>query len=132
MKKLFPSTATLVLTFVVAEAETLTSAASKTTTEKFIFEKSLDGVWMGTKNTWYKLNATDNSVWWSADGKVWNAVNDGMWQDLEGKWLKIAEQKLWWSLDGKAWAQTPEWKWQGVNGVWNKFDQEWNLWTAKM
>ncbi len=132
MKNLFPSPATLILTLVVAEAEALTSVASETTTEKFIFEKSLDGVWIGAKNTWYKLNAIDNSVWWSADGKVWNTVNDGMWQDLEGKWLKIAEQKLWWSLDWKAWAQTPEWKWRGVNGVWNKFDQDWNLWTAKM
>lgn len=129
MKKSFPSS--LVLTLVVAEAETLTSVASETTTEKFVFEKSLDAVWMGTNNNWYKLNTTDNSIWWSTDGNVWNTVNDAMWQDFEGKWLKVAEQKLWWSADGKAWAQTPEWQWQDVNGVWNKFDQEWNLWTAK-
>lgn len=131
MKNLFPSPESLILTLVVAEAETLTSVVSEAT-EKFIFEKSLDGVWVGTKNTWYKLNATDNSVLWSEDGKVWNTVNDGMWQNLEGKWLKIAEQKLWWSMDGQAWVQSPEWKWQGVNGVWNKFDLSWNLWATKM
>jgi len=54
-----------------------------------------------------------------------------MWQDKEGKWLKIGDKKLWWSKDGKEWGEVPEWKWEGHDGVWNKFDKDWSLWTAK-
>jgi hypothetical protein len=96
------------------------------------WEKSKEGTWLGSNKTWYKLNTKDASVWWSKDGKKWEAVKDGMWQDKEGKWLKIGDMKLWWSKDGKEWGEVPEWKWEGANGTWNKFDKDWSLWTAKM
>jgi hypothetical protein len=92
--------------------------------------KSETGTWMGANKIWYKLNTKDASIWWSKDGKKWEMVKDGMWQDKEGKWLKIGDKKLWWSKDGKEWSEVPEWKWEGADGKWNKFDSSWNLWTA--
>lgn len=93
--------------------------------------KSESGTWMGANKTWYKLNTKDASIWMSKDGKKWDMVKDGMWQDKDGKWLKIVGKDLKWSADGgKTWATVPEWKWQGADGKWNKFDSDWNLWTA--
>lgn len=82
---------------------------------------------------WYKVNTKDASLWWSTDaGKTWSAVPDGMWQDKEGKWLKINAGKLVWSADGgKTWVEVPEWKWQDADGNWCKFDKDWTLWTKK-
>jgi hypothetical protein len=61
-----------------------------------------------------------------------DVVKDGMWQDKEGKWLKIVDKKmLKWSADGgKTWSDVPEWKWEGADGKWYKFDAMWNLWVA--
>jgi hypothetical protein len=96
------------------------------------WHKSKEGTWEGMhdgKKTWYKLNTKDASLWWSMDGKKWEAVKDGMWQDKEGKWLKIDNKMLKWSADGgKTWSDVPEWKWEGSNGVWYKFDKDWTLW----
>ena len=95
------------------------------------FMKSESGTWMGANKTWYKLNPKDASVWMSKDGKKWDAVKDGMWQDNDSKWLKIVGKDLKWSADGgKTWATVPEWKWQGTDGKWYKFDKEWTLWSA--
>jgi hypothetical protein len=93
--------------------------------------KSENGAWMGANKTWYKLNPKDASIWMSKDGKKWDAVKDNMWQDKEGKWLKIVSMDLKWSADGgKTWSTVPEWKWQGADGKWYKFDTDWNLWVA--
>ena len=90
--------------------------------------KDADQAWAGKDMVWYKLDEKAN-VWWSKDGKKWEAVKDGMWQDKEGKWLKIGDKKLWWSADnGKNWSEVPEWKWQGSDGKWYKFDEKWTLW----
>jgi hypothetical protein len=98
--------------------------------------KSESQTWTGLhegKKTWYKLNTKDASLWWSTDeGKTWAAVPNGMWQDKEGKWLKVNEGKLVWSADGgKTWVEVPEWTWQDSDGTWCKFDKDWNLWTKK-
>ena len=97
------------------------------------FMKSTTGTWASMDGkTWYKLNTKDASLWTSTDGKTWTASKDGMWQDKDGKWLKIVDKDLKWSADGgKTWSKVPDWKWQGGDGVWNKFDKDWNLWTAK-
>ncbi|HEY6160826.1 MAG TPA: hypothetical protein VI112_06370 [Bacteroidia bacterium] len=94
--------------------------------------KSTTGTWEGMndgKKTWYKLNPADASLWWSMDGKKWEASKNGMWQDKDGKWLKIDNKMLKWSADGgKTWSDVPDWKWQGSNGMWYKFDKSWSLW----
>ena len=103
----------------------------KTVLNEPTWKKSETGTWMGSKKTWYKLNAKDESVWMSTDGKKWDATKDGMWQDKEGKWLKIVAKDLKWSADGgKTWATVPEWKWEGTDGKWYKFDASWNVWVA--
>ena len=103
----------------------------KTVLNEPTWKKSETGTWMGAKKTWYKLNPKDASVWMSTDGKKWDAVKDGMWQDKEGKWLKIVAKDLKWSADGgKTWATVPEWKWEGADGKWYKFDASWNVWVA--
>ena len=97
--------------------------------------KKADGTWAGkmdSKMYWYKLDK-EAKLWWSADGKAWAAVANGMWADKDGKWLKIGDKKLWWSADmGKTWVEVPEWKWQGPNDEWYKFDKDWSLWINKM
>jgi hypothetical protein len=97
------------------------------------WHKSAEGTWEGMhdgKKVWYKLNSKDATLWWSTDGKKWDAVKDGMWQDKDGKWLKIDAKMLKWSADGgKTWAEVPEWKWQGTDGKWYKFDKDWTLWV---
>ena len=96
------------------------------------FMKSSTGVWIGkdTKNS-FKLNDKDHSLWKSTDGgKTWNASKDGMWDDKDGKWLKIVSGDLKWSADkGKTWSSVPDWKWQGGDGVWYKFGKDWGLWS---
>jgi hypothetical protein len=93
--------------------------------------KSSTGTWPGMKDGktyWYKLDKKAG-LWWSTDGKKWEAVSDGAWADKDGKWLKIHDKKLVWSADGNSWSDVPEWKWEGSDGKWYKFDQKWSLWV---
>ncbi len=97
--------------------------------------KSSDGTWTGMSNekkVWYKMNTKDATIWWSTDGKKWEAVKDGMWQDKSGKWLKVSDKNLVWSADGgKTWSGVPDWTWEDADGNWQKFDKDWSLWTKK-
>jgi hypothetical protein len=130
MKTLFFAAALLSLGL-SASAKTITVSKVTTVINEPMWKKSETGTWMGANKTWYKLNPKDASVWMSKDGKKWDAVKDGMWQDKEGKWLKIVDKDLKWSADGgKTWSQVPEWKWEGADGKWYKFDASWNLWQA--
>jgi len=129
MKKLILAASLFTMAYAVPA-----TAATQVVTIKFSdpkWMKSEAGTWMGGNKTWYKLNTKDASVWMSKDGKKWEAAKDGMWQDKEGKWLKIVDMDLKWSADGgKTWATVPEWKWQGTDGKWYKFDKDWTLWSA--
>jgi hypothetical protein len=137
MKKLFLFAGIAVLGFTTTQAV----AVNKTADKNYIllgegdWMKSTDGTWTGmndAKKVWYKLNMKDASVWWSTDGKTWEAVQTGMWQDKDGKWLKIVDKKLMWSTDGgKTWVEVPDWTWQDASGNWCKFDKDWSLWMKK-
>lgn len=61
----------------------------------------------------------------------WKMSSEWTWQDADGKWLKIWDNKLWWSTDWKTWLEVPEWKWEWEDGVWYKFDSDWTLWWSK-
>jgi hypothetical protein len=133
MKKIFFS-AIFAVSALTASATPVVAASSNSNiviTEKD-WMKSTDGTWTGMhegKKVWYKLNSKDASLWWSTDGKEWEAVKTGMWQDKSGKWLKISDKKLVWSADsGKTWSEVPDWTWEDADGHWNKFDKDWNLW----
>jgi len=130
MKKIILAAALFTLGFGM-QAKTNAPESVTVTFNEPKWMKSETGTWMGANKTWYKLNTKDASVWMSKDGKQWDAVKDGMWQDKDGKWLKIVDKDLKWSADGgKTWATVPEWKWQGADGKWNKFDKDWSLWVA--
>lgn len=136
MKKLIICAAIAALGITGLSAETLhTSVPGVFITMENDWMKSPDGTWTGMhdgKKTWYKLNTKDASLWWSMDGKKWEMVSDGMWQDKEGKWLKISEKKLVWSADGgKTWSEVPDWTWEDADGNWCKFDKDWTLWMKK-
>ena len=131
MKKIILAVVLLSMSL-ATEAETILSNEPAISVDEPKWAKSTAGTWMGSDKTWYKLNPKDASIWWSKDGKKWEAVKDGMWQDKAGKWLKIVDKDLKWSADGgKTWSQVPDWTWEGTDGVWYKFDKDWNLWTAK-
>lgn len=94
------------------------------------YVKSSDGTWEGKDKVWYKLDKKAQ-LWWSKDGKKWDASKDQTWQDKDGKWLKINNKKLVWSADGKKWDDVPEWAWESPNGKWYKFDKDWSLWVKE-
>lgn len=138
MKNLILSAAIIAASFSPAFA----AAHYNPTVNHFIFTdandwmKSTSGTWTGMsdgKKVWYKLNSKDATLWWSADaGKTWTAVPNGMWQDKDGKWLKINSGKLVWSADGgKTWVDVPDGTWQDTEGNWFKFDKDWMLWEKK-
>lgn len=88
--------------------------------------------WPGKAGKWYTLDE-EGHLWWK-QGSVaseWNEDADGMWQDVDGKWLKIEGDKLWWSADGgETWAEVPGWMWEGTEGTWYKFDEDWMVWMS--
>ena len=96
--------------------------------------KSKDGMWPGMmkgKTYWYKLDK-NAKLWWSTDGSKWTEDNKQMWEDKNGKWIKVGNGKLVWSTDmGKTWNEVPEWKWEGSDGKWYEFDKQWTLWVKK-
>jgi opacity protein-like surface antigen len=138
MKKLIACVGAAALLMTAAHAANVNYFAadlSSVTIGESEWMKSESQTWTGMHNsvkTWYKVNTKDASIWWSTDGKAWEMVKDGMWQDKEGKWLKISESKLMWSADGgKTWVEVPDWTWQDADGMWCKFDKDWTLWTKK-
>ena len=133
MKKLVLLASVACFVFATVNAATPTKVSTSITAASE-WMKSAEGTWDGMhdgKKVWYKLNMKDASLWWSMDGKKWDAVQTGMWQDKDGKWLKIVDKTmLKWSADGgKTWSDVPEWKWAGNSGTWYKFDKDWSLWT---
>lgn len=95
--------------------------------------KARHGAWEGKmdgQTYWYKLDK-NAKLWWSSNkGKDWALVDNQMWTDKDGKWLKISNGDLVWSADmGKTWASVPDWTWQGSDGKWYKFDKEWTVWV---
>lgn len=132
MKKLILAASGASLMFMATIAITKAETPATHTAFFFDFAKSKTGTWPGMKDGktyWYKLDKMAK-LWWSADGKKWAAVDNGMWADKDGKWLKIGDGKLWWSADGgKNFSEVPEWKWEGSDGKWYKFDAKWTLWV---
>lgn len=121
----------LPVTLTMSSFTTTSNTDIAVVTFKSDWMKSKTGTWPGMKDGktyWYKLDKK-GGLWWSTDGKKWEAVSDGAWADKNGKWLKIHEGKLVWSTDGSSWNEVPEWKWEGSDGKWYKFDNKWGLWV---
>jgi hypothetical protein len=93
--------------------------------------KTSNGTWEGTrggKKLFYKINATDGTLWASADNQKWETVKEGTWEDKNGKLLKLEGKELKSSTDGTNWALVIDSQWEGSNGIWYKFDEELILW----
>lgn len=99
------------------------------------WKKAKNNAWPGVINEqtyMYKLDA-NAKLWWSPDGKKWEADADGMWADKEGSFFKIDGHKLRTSADGgNTWSDSPEWKWMAVDGNWYKLDKDWIVWVSKV
>ncbi|WP_246484955.1 hypothetical protein [Chitinophaga qingshengii] len=135
MKKTFRFVSAVLVSLLIISKADISMAGSNLLpglyTPAVSWVKSTAGTWPGMKHGktyWYKLGKKAD-LWWSADGKQWAAVKDGLWADKEGKWLKIHQGKLVWSADGKQWSEVPDWKWEGSDGKWYKFDAQWSLWV---
>lgn len=89
-----------------------------------------DGAWVGVNKSLYKFDAK-KELYWSKDGKKWNSVKSGSWQDINGKWIKIDKGALVWSGDGKEWENVADGKWQGYDGNWYMFDKNGQLLVSK-
>lgn len=121
------------LLFANLDSTAVTPSSATTTTINSDWMKAKDGAWEGKmegKTYWYKLDK-NAKLWWSANkGKDWKMVDNQMWADKDGKWVKISNNDLVWSADmGKTWATVPDWTWQGSDAKWYKFDKDWSVWV---
>lgn len=98
------------------------------------WRKSNDGYWHSKhegKTYWYKRDDTGN-LSRSLDGKSWKKVDDNMWVDNDGRWVRITDNTLMWSEDrGKLWVPVPDRKWRGNDGQVYKFDGSWTVWSRE-
>lgn len=132
MKKL------LLLASLAFLAVTTTSTTASAQAGKFVkaaspYEKSTTGTWIGIDRLYYKLNAADKTVWSSVDGTTgWNQIKSGIWNDKNGKWIKVEGTKLIWSADqGINWRDLPEGTWEAGDGKFHRFNASWQLLVKK-
>lgn len=105
--------------------------ASAQTPGKLNWVKSTTGTWIGAENYYYKVNKTTKVVTVSKDNVTYAEAPNQTWQDKDGKFYKITENKLMKSDIGKIWSECPDWTWQGVDSKWYKFDATFNLMIKK-
>jgi len=133
MKKLVLVASVCCFTYASNAAEHKVKTSTAVITPIADWKKSKDGVWEGKLNgtrVWYKYDLKSTAILCSVNNTQWDIVKDGMWQDKDGRWLKITNKMLKWSTDsGNTYVDVPEGKWEGPNGTWYKFDKECGLWT---
>jgi hypothetical protein len=98
--------------------------------------RSETGVWLGNYDTWYKIDqATEarllNAIKLSRNKRKWKSSTNVAWQDKQGRWLTISNNRLLWTEDNKHWTEVPAKAWQGIDGKWYRFDANWELWEVK-
>jgi len=141
MKKIIVLVGGLCFIYVVNASESLYSATAFAKADKKLqpittvsaadWVKTSNGTWEGTragKKLFYKINATDGSLWSSADNQKWEVVKEGTWEDKSGKLLKLDGKELRSSTNGTDWALVIDSQWEASNGIWYKFDPDLILW----
>lgn len=137
MKKIILLASGLCFTFVVNASHPCSADGLLSETKSIVsvsvveWIKTENGTWEGThlgKKLFYKINATDGSLWSSADNRKWETVKEGTWEDKSGKLLKLDGKELKSSTNGTDWALVIDSQWEGSNGIWYKFDPELVLW----
>ena len=119
--------------FVLSSITNASAQTKKPISSVIDWQKSSTGTWIGMNRYTYKFDKANTIVFSSEDGTNFTEVQENVWQDKNGKWLKIYNGKLMSSNDGsKTWSEVPEWKFEGGDGKWYKFDSTWTLWIKKL
>lgn len=133
MKKIVLSASVFCCLYMTANAsESPINLKTVASIETMDWVKTPTGVWESAvdgKKVFYKINATDGTLWSSADNQKWEAVKENTWQDKNGKWLKLENKELKSSADGKNWSVVLDSQWESPNGTWYKFDNNLILWS---
>ncbi len=98
--------------------------------------KSESGMWLGNYDVWYKIDNSGsarllNAIKLSKNKRKWKSSTNVVWQDKQGHWLNISNNRLLWTEDSKHWTEVPNKAWQGIDGKWYRFDADWELWEVK-
>jgi hypothetical protein len=102
------------------------SDPEKPTEAKSAWVKSEKGIWQGGYTLWYKFEHKTREVRFSHNRKKWRTAPNAAWQDKQGNWLFIYEEKLMTNADG-AWTEVKEKSWQDLSGRWYRFNPDWKL-----
>jgi hypothetical protein len=85
------------------------------------WDKSSDNTWVGNDNFHYRLGES-GQLEKSQDGKSWRLSQSGRWQDGEGTYYRIKENKLESSKDGNSWNACAQNSWKGRDNVWYRYN----------
>ncbi len=83
-------------------------------------------IWQGGYTLWYKFDAKTREVKFSHNRKKWKTAPNAAWQDKQGNWLFIYENKLMTNADG-TWREVNNKSWQDLTGRHYRFNQDWVL-----
>lgn len=99
------------------------SKKSETIKQSEKFQPASDNAWIGINNTRYKLN-DEHSLMASTDNKTWVPVSNGIWEDKDGKMLKVENKKLMESKDmGVIWTEVKDRMFKGYDNRTYMFDK---------
>lgn len=127
MKKIVLVASVFCCTYVANASESPINLKAVVSIESVDWVKTPTGVWesfVDGKKVFYKINATDGSLWSSSDNQKWETVKENAWQDKNGKWLKLENNELKSSTDGKNWSVVLDSQWESADGLWYKFDKD--------
>jgi hypothetical protein len=93
---------------------------------KNIWMRSEKGIWQGGYTLWYKLEPKTREVRFSHNRKKWKTAPNAAWQDKQGNWLFIYEEKLMTNADG-TWTEVKDKSWQDLSGKQYRFNPDWVL-----
>lgn len=94
------------------------------------WQKAREGQWQGNyEGTTYYYKMQDGVLKRSRNGNSWSNVDEAMWMDDAGRWVRVNDNTLMWSEDnGKLWVPVPQREWRGSDGKSYKFDGGWTVW----
>lgn len=114
----------------------VTSDHSEPMPAESFWVKSESGMWLGNYDVWYKIDHSVaaklvNAIKLSRNKRKWKSSANVVWQDKQGRWITIANNRILWTEDSKHWIEVPSRAWQGIDGKWYRFDSNWELWEVK-
>lgn len=83
--------------------------------------KGVDNSWRGIDNSYYRIGA-NGALEKSTDNMNWRLSKSGRWQDDQGTFFRLKDNKLESSKDGSTWAPSKDNSWRGHSGVWYRYN----------